>query len=612
MILKNITVDMKGYRFLLRDESHLELVDGATLTGGNAAQGAISIEGNANSCFAMQSGSKITSCGQNATVSGAIYINDAGKLILNGGTIETVNKNVPGILLNTKNSTVSVTGNFQMVPGVTGARCDLVVKDENQLTLSGAFTGSLTVNAAAAGKPFGKYEEGASGFDKLICYDNADATCVNENGKLIWATEGDCYIGTDTYGKLSLAAALKKAPTGSVIHLLNDIELESTALMDRSDVTLTIDGSDGEGGMFKITIKIPEGQTLSTADRRILLIRNGHIVLNNVVLEGGMHKDYGGAVIVEELSCSLTLKGTSVIKGGRAVNGGAVWVRKGTLNLLENAEIRENSAQSNGGAIYLTTDGVVNLEGGKITANHAPGGGGIYAGTGTKLYLKGNALVYDNTNNTQTNAQSNIIPESDKVIILKNDFSGKAGVSFGKMGASFGVYESGKGEGAFLLDGGEAFGHIKEGKLIWAPGKIRISMEADSGVYTEEGEVKEGVIRFITNFELAEDAEILSYGTYVFATSIFDANKNDVYTNTENALEAYFLSKTNKDAGFVTPATGDSFGVDYIKIPKDHLDTAFTAVTFVNVKGTYFFYELSGITVNSIKNGVSGEVKVLG
>lgn len=612
IILKNITVDMQGFRFTIRDEGHLELGEGATLiNGNNATAGAVSVEGNSESKFVMKAGSKIKDTGADSQVANVIYVHSGGSLIFEGGTIETVNKEKPAVLLNDTSGKIEVSGDFNLTAGISGARCDISLKGENQFTLKGAFTGSVTLNAAEVGKPFGKYDADAEGFSNLLCYGKSDAVCVAENGNLIWATDGDCAINDDKYGRVSLSEAIKKAPSGSTIYLLRDVTLTETLVMDRIGAELTIDGAY-DGGMRKISFPIDSSENLATANKRILLIRNGHVTLNNVFLSGGMHKDYGGSVIIEEASCSLTLSGKSVIEGAKATNGGAVWVRHGTLTVNDEAEIKGNSATSHGGAIYLTTEGKIYLNGGKITENYAPGSGGIYALSGTKLYLDKKAYVFGNTNNKETKAQSNIVPENGEIVSLSGTFEGLAGVSCLGEGDAFGIYVSGKGEENICSDNDQGLsGYVKDGKMIWLRGKLRFSTEADTGIYEKDGGAKSGVIRFITAFDVAKDAEILSYGTYVLPTSLFEENKKDILTNTEEALGAYYLSRKTGDADFTAPYTGYSFGVDYCEIPKEYFYTEFNAVSFVNIGGKYYFSYLSNVSVNSVKNGEDGSVKVL-
>ncbi len=458
---------------------------------------------------------------------------------------------------------------------VTVANTNVATYDNETFTLKGVAEGKTTVGIYAGATLLKSYP----------------VKVMSEDEEII----SDCYVGDNAYDKITLKEAIEKAPSGSVIHLVRDVTLTETVMLNRIGVSLTLDGTNGDG-MYKIEFPIGAEEELASANKRIFHIRNGHLTLSNVILSGGMHKDYGGSVIVEEASCSLTLTGKTEIRGAKATNGGALWVRKGTLTVKDDALITENTAQIHGGAIYLTTDGgKIHLEGGKITNNYGPGGGGIYAGANTNIYLKNNACVYGNIANKETGAESNIIPKNAEIIVLNDSFTGKAGVSYGKLKEVFGKKTGGDGEYNLISDtNGEHFGYSEDGKLIWIPGQLKLSVEADAGVRADGS----ATIRFITNFEKADNLNALSYGTYIIPESLFADFEKDVYGNTEDSLKVYFVSAEKGGANYTAPSTGKSFGVDYVKIPERAFSMEFVAVSFINLDGTYIYINHGSVSVD--------------
>ncbi len=602
VILKNITVDLSGYRFTVRESGCLELGEGARIiNGNNAVSGCISIEGNSESTFKMDEGSEIKDCGKSSQVASAVYIHGAGSFIFRGGVIESASSSVPAVVLNGSASKIRVSGGASVVSGYDGARHEISLKNGEQFTLAGAFTGDITLNSSELGKPFGTYEEGAQGFENLKCMGKPDALCIAEDGYLIWATEGDCYIGDNMYERVSLPEAVAKAPSGSTVYLINDVELSSTVTLDRIGASVTI-ASDGE--MKKISIKLNGDEKLETASKRLFLIRNGHLTLENVILEGGMHKDYGGTVIVEEASCSLTLKGRTVLRGGKALNGGAVWVRRGTLKMEDDARIENCEAKNTGGAIYITNQGEAHILGGSIEENTAPQAGGIKAASGTGVYIGNGAVISGNKNGR--GEESNICPEDKNTVVLNGTFTGRAGVSFGSEGVPFGLADGADGEYNIFSDSDSALsGFLSDGKMLWVRGRVKLEAEYDSGVIDDGGK-KYGIIRFITNFDTAEDAPIVSYGTYVLTPEMFNENEEEIYNKGGEVLPAYFLGRTKDDAGWREPSSGYSFAVDYVKIPEEYFDTAFVAVSYVKIGETVVYKTLSGVRLDAdrvIDNG---------
>lgn len=608
---ENITIDFNfnGKLMAIDDGATVNLVSADVINGKGGVGGTIQLGAGTYGHLVMDENSLITGrATENAAVGAVVHLHGThptSTFTMNGGKIinydSSSNRFAVAVWSDNSNSKIIISKNATIVNGTsseatpfTGNADAISIKNANQLVLKGDFTGSIKVKSGAFGNVFGAAEDGATISGSLKSY-TSGASATVADGKLIWLTDGDCYVGDNEYDKITLKDAIEKAPSGSVIHLVRDVTLKETIMLNRIGVNLTIDGTNGDN-MYKVEFPITEEDELATANKRIFHIRNGYLTLNNVILSGGIHKDYGGSVIIEEASCSLTLTGKTEIRGAKATNGGAVWVRKGTLTVKDDALITGNTASMHGGAIYLTTTGgKVNLEGGKITGNFAPGGGGIYAGRDTNIYFKNDAYVYGNIANRETNAESNIIPENADIIVLNDNFTGKAGISFGKLSESFGKINGGSGEYNLISDAdNKYYGYAEDGKLIWIPGQLKLSVEQDAGV----AEGGKATIRFITNFDKADNLNALSYGTYIIPKVLFEDYEKDVYGSTENSLKAYFRSAKKEDAGFIAPKTGESFGVDYVEIPENAFDMEFVAVSFINLDGTYVYLSHGTVSVN--------------
>lgn len=86
---------------------------------------------------------------------------------------------------------------------------------------------------------------------------------------------------------------------------------------------------------------------------------------NNSVKGGALHV-YGEALLTG-----------SIVKNNTATSGGAIYVSKGTLSLV-NVTFTENAASENGGAIYLLAGAKIVDENSTFTGNTAVNGGAIY------------------------------------------------------------------------------------------------------------------------------------------------------------------------------------------------------------------------------------------
>ncbi|EEV19180.1 repeat protein, partial [Treponema vincentii ATCC 35580] len=148
----------------------------------------------------------------------------------------------------------------------------------------------------------------------------------------------------------------------------------------------------------------------------ISVTNGGKLTLNNTKITD-CRADYGGAVLVDGSSSSVTMESGSLtantatslggavsvehgasftMTGGEItgntgkLGGGGAYVHEGTFTLGTSASIKSNIAEgSNGGGVYVDTYGTLNINGGFIQSNEATQSGSA-VGNGGGVYVFGN------------------------------------------------------------------------------------------------------------------------------------------------------------------------------------------------------------------------------
>ena len=386
LTLSNVNVDLGGFHFKVtgtEKDCTFTLGEGAVLENGGATNGG-AIEtyttGSAELNVVMEQGSIIRNCETTAngaavflnggtltlnsgalidscvagTNGGAIWVQNQGsvadgKLVVNGGTIEKCSAGTRGGAIRINSGTMDISGDAVIKGNTVGDNEENIYLSNNEmLTLTGDFTGEagISIANAAEGVNFGLSESGVSGAEKL--YSDADTTLVGSvnNGKLTFVKRRVCYIGDNKDEAFNtLGEAISAASEGDTIHLLSDAELGDASTRINITKSLVIDGDNGEGEDFIITLV-----------NNVQIINNstGIKFTNTVIDLNGFHL----LVTVTDKSCKFTLGEGAVMENGGAVNGAAIETnRAGTPELEvvldEGSVVRNCTATANGGAFFL-------------------------------------------------------------------------------------------------------------------------------------------------------------------------------------------------------------------------------------------------------------------
>lgn len=424
---------------------------------------------------------------------------------------------------------------------------------------------------------------------------------MTSDGKLYFPVTREAYIGDSIdegviYGDFITAV---KAANGKTVHLLKNVTWPAGNVGTTGGYV--VDGTNPEGGTF--TIKLAGDSTI--LNEKSAAFQNVTIDLNQkhfqVTGTGGK-------------TSTLALKSGTAVKNGYGANGGFAIINSGGIVTMEAGSKVENCTATNGGGAFHVNDGTLTVTGGSISGNKARNGGGIVVTSKGTLNISGNSVVSGNT--LSDGSRSNIALNDEDSLVVTGDFSGNAGIAFnGSAGKEFGISKGNfKGSFNFNSDSDEAlYGFASGGKLIWVPGKIELNVDADTGVYKDgNGAVESGTIRFITKFGKAENAAATMYGTLVMHESVFEEHKSDIYKGNFDSVSGYIAKTSKGTAGFTAPLNGMNYAVDLVKIPADSLDTELIAVSFVKVGESVIFKEHTPVSVNSVKDETTGEVKVLG
>lgn len=191
---------------------------------------------------------------------------------------------------------------------------------------------------------------------------------------------------------------------------------DSNIFIDVSVITLTsplVINLDAFAGN-QLTLTSTIGSTIQAApgSRHIKLTGSGTLVLNGIILGGGIQPNTGGidvgtnSLSAETITITTGSMMDSIIENNHALHGGGLFVNANTkLTLSGNLIIRGNQATARGGGIYMPTLGVsqsllgeLNIFGNvKISGNEAgESGGGIYCES-NRTSISGEVLISDNS-----------------------------------------------------------------------------------------------------------------------------------------------------------------------------------------------------------------------
>ena len=228
-----------------------------------------------------------------------------------------------------------------------------------------------------------------------------------------------------------LQDAITEAPDGSVIGIINNIELYANRQILFSPLlhkTITITSLDRE-----ITLKPNPDYNLP-----VLKITGGTLIFGDkrsfgkLILEGYRNPARKGPLI--NIDGGAGNKPTCIIRDGVFIQnnysnfGGGVIVNNGAF-LMEGGTIQHNEASNSGGGVWVINDGTFFIKGNAhITNNTAGQGGGVHITSTGNHKMEGNARI---TNNTAVSNGGGIFIDIGKFIMNGGRIAGNTALDGG-------------------------------------------------------------------------------------------------------------------------------------------------------------------------------------
>ena len=267
---------------------------------------------------------------------------------------------------------------------------------------------------------------------------------------------------------LNRAVDAAKAGTVKTIIVIGELNEESESAApsgrDRESV-FSINGS----GNSEITIRgfdLRAGLNARNSGKRVVKIEGGAIIrLETITLSGGRAENGGGVFIAD---AAFTLGDGAVIRNNRAeIDGGGLFLYSGTLTVSGTAVIRNNRAGDDGGGVYAVSGGTFLLSGNSRIANNlADCGGGVCVDSRSSLTLEDHPMVTGNKASGPQGTGGGLCVGVNAVIVVKG---GSVIDNKAKRGA--GAYNA---WGELRLEGGAIIGNI--------------ARQEGGGIYAENGE----------------------------------------------------------------------------------------------------------------------------
>ena len=340
----------------------------ATLTGGkltgnvseNHQGGGIYMRGGTVNLY----GGEIT--GNRAALDGGgILYNKSGVLNVQGAPVVRDNSASCGAnILLRPGSVVNVTGKLTY-----GARLDVLAQDVDKPLTQG-------MGASGSSPDAFTYDEG-KGVSPTI-----------QDGELVvsFDIKADVWV-SDWSG---LQKAIDSATEGQVIGLSKDIAAGDAGRIKVSgDRKITLELNGHRMDRQRISSD-KDGHVIEVRDSAWLTIRDSR---GTGVIQGGWATNGGGINIAEDAGCTLE---SGTIRGNKAKNGGGVyahgylWMNGGTIS--------DNEASNSGGGICADDQGLVWTKSGEITNNTAKQGGGVYVDGCCAVDLMDTHILNNNAN----------------------------------------------------------------------------------------------------------------------------------------------------------------------------------------------------------------------
>ena len=314
--------------------------------------------------------------------------------------------------------------------------CGVVIAAEDAPVASAADVVIEPQNAAPAAQDAGEGEEGSGETPTPVHTDHpvcGDAACM-DHAAAEWKSLNDAY-----------AAAGNKLPTAGNYYLTDDLTVSAALTVSGGKtINLCLNG-------HKLT---RAGRPLAAYSKGTLNVCDCSTDKSGEVTATSAHGGYAGLLTIEtdgEVNLySVSLKGGSTAKNKNGNgDGAAIYVKKGTLNMIGgriesckaaatgsgavyvaggSAELDGVSITGceavNGSAIYVKSGASCTIKGGVIQGNTASASGAVYVENGGELLLSGAPSIQGNTN-------GNVYLAANTTFTLASDFSAaaKVGVS---------------------------------------------------------------------------------------------------------------------------------------------------------------------------------------
>ena len=190
---------------------------------------------------------------------------------------------------------------------------------------------------------------------------NREYTSVPEGAQLVlfYLPKYVCKIGTEKFYTLRAAVeyADENGKTATIEMLIQDYSIRSASelvtIPADCQITITTAATEYEG---TDTAVINRSMGLTGGH---LFTNNGSLTFDNIILDGKNVRATDAAIRNNAEAAELTVAQGAVLRNASGVNGGAIYVNAGTVNV--NGALSGNTA-TNGGAVYVNA-GTVNLAG---------------------------------------------------------------------------------------------------------------------------------------------------------------------------------------------------------------------------------------------------------
>ena len=217
-----------------------------------------------------------------------------------------------------------------------------------------------------------------------------------ENAKWLYKTDGNfvdvpektqlvlfylpkyvCKIGAEKFYSLRDAVEYADAngKTATIEMLIGEYSIRSKddAVTIPADCTITITTAQTE---YEGTGTAVISRSMSYTSGH-LFYNDGTLTFDTITLDGKGVQAEDALVLNRETEAILTVNSRAALQKAKGVNGGAIYVKAGTVNV--NGTLSNNAA-TNGGAVYVN-GGKVTL-GGALSGNTATSGGAVYVNAG--------------------------------------------------------------------------------------------------------------------------------------------------------------------------------------------------------------------------------------